>query len=195
MALVFATGNKHKFEEVSSVLGAYDIDLEIADVNLVEPDYSSIERIAEAKVKQAFQILKQPVIVDDTGIYFEAYPNFPGTNAKWAFETIGYAGFFKLLKGTSKKASFKTVIAFFDGVGKPNLFSGELGGSIALKVHKPKANVLPYERIFIPDKQSKPMVYASREEKNSCSHRAVAAEKLAKFIETKKLDSIIDSVF
>ncbi len=194
MALVFATSNKHKFEEVNAVLSEHGIALEMRGIELPEIDASSIEKIAEHKARQAYTAVRSAVIVEDTGVYFKAYKDFPGIHAKWAFETLGYKGFFKLLNGADKSAFMKTVICFFDRESKPVFFSGEMHGKIVMKVHKSSAKLMPYERIFVPEGYKKPVAYLSREEKNKISHRGKAAEKLAEFLEERKLDSIIDSI-
>ena len=51
-------------------------------LHIIEPDYDSLEEVAQAKAEQAFEQLKKPVIVEDTGVFFEAYSNFSGQIAK-----------------------------------------------------------------------------------------------------------------
>ena len=41
---------------------------------------------------QAYKILKKPLITDDTAIYFEGYPGFPGTFTKFVFQGLGFSG-------------------------------------------------------------------------------------------------------
>lgn len=41
-------------------------------------------------------ILKKPVLVDHTGVYFDLYENFSGSMTKFIFQSIKLPGFFKL---------------------------------------------------------------------------------------------------
>jgi len=80
--LYFATGNKHKVKEVSNILAELGLEIEHANPKIEEIDSLNPKKIALDKAKQAFEQLKNPVITEDTGIWFKAYKNFPGTLPK-----------------------------------------------------------------------------------------------------------------
>ncbi len=191
--LLFATGNRHKFEEVSAVLAKYGVELEQKKLDFQELSSSSQKKIVLDKAKQAFAKFKRPLIAEDTGIYFEAYKGFPGTMPKRAFESLGYEGLLALLKGRERNACFLCTICFFDGE-KHHFFEGKLEGKIASKVIKPSANVMPYERIFIPKGSKNALVEMSRHEKNSISHRGKAARALGEWFKEKALHDLVDSI-
>jgi len=191
--LVFATGNKHKVEEVSAVLSEYGIGVEQKKIDFQELNSSNQKAIALDKAKQAFSELKRPLIAEDTGIYFKAYKEFPGTQPKRMFQSIGYDGFFRLLKGKNRAAYFLCTICFFDGKNHW-FFEGNLEGKITEKVIKPKANVMPYERIFIPKGSKKVLAEMTRGEKNDISHRGLATKKLGHWLKEKALHELVDSI-
>lgn len=191
--LYFVTGNNHKFQEVSSVLAGYGIELKQHPMNLLEPESGKPREVALHKAEQAFAKLRQPVIVEDTCIYFKAYKDFPGTLPKKMFLSLGYDGFFRLLKGKSRAAFCLCTICFKDNEDH-YFFDGKLEGKITEKVVKPKANVMPYERIFVPKGSNKVVAELSRKEKNSISHRGIAARKLGEWLKEKTLHELIDSI-
>ncbi len=183
MELIIATGNKHKVQEIKKILGK-KITLKQLNVELHEPKSSSLEKIAEAKVRQAYKKIRKPLITEDTGIYFTDLNNFPGTEPKRWFLKLGFDGILKKLKEKKRNAYYKTVICFFDGK-KSRFFTGKLQGKITKKVFFPEKDVMAYEKIFIPKGKKKVLAFYSRKTKNSFSHRAKAGKKLKEFLKKK----------
>ncbi len=183
MELYFVTENKHKFSEMKEMLAACGIKLKQKKMKLQEPDLASQEEVALTKAKQAFAELKRPLIVEDTGVYFNAYRNFPGHLAKRIYESIGFDGLIALIKAAkNKRAYFKTVICYVGKKGKYKIFSGEMRGRLIERVVLPKKDRLPYEKIFVPEGFKKAVVQLSIREKNKISHRAKATTKLGKWL-------------
>jgi len=75
MDITFVTGNKAKVRDTQKILG---IPLSIADIDLDEIQEIDVEKVTLHKVEQAYQLIKQPVIVDDVGLYIDAWNGFPG---------------------------------------------------------------------------------------------------------------------
>ena len=185
MKIYFVTTNKHKFAEVEAILKEYPIELEHLDMEYAEDHDESMEVIASTAAKKLANELGKAVVLEDTGIFFEAYNNFPGALPKFVFNTIGYEGMFKLLEGKSRKAYFKTVAAFCKPNEEPVLFEGIMKGKIAEKVHNEDKDLMPYERIIIPEGYDVTNSDLSREEKNKISHRASAFKKFGEFIKNE----------
>ncbi|MBU2100072.1 non-canonical purine NTP pyrophosphatase [Candidatus Micrarchaeota archaeon] len=187
MELYFVTGNKHKVQEIQKVLGK-KIQLIQKKLEIKEPALNSIEKIAKIKAVQAFKKIGKPLITEDTGIYFNAFKNFPGTEPKREFEKLDFKGLLEKLKGKKRNAFFITAICFVDAKGKRKTFSGKLHGRITEKVFYEKKDVLPYEKIFIPKGKKRVLAFYSRKTKNKFSHRAKAARKLKKFLGSKSIN-------
>tara|TARA_Y100000310_G_scaffold340456_1_gene436314 strand:- start:1412 stop:1996 length:585 start_codon:yes stop_codon:yes gene_type:complete len=194
LALLFVTGNEHKFDEVSAMLKSFDIELHRKSFDFIEPPLPTLKAIALSKAEQAFEKFKVPLIVEDTGIYFKAYNNFPGTEPKRAFNALGHDGLLRLLKGKNREVFFHTVICFYEGQNAKHFFEGKLEGKATTKVIKPNANVMPYEKIFIPKGEKRSLAEIPRSEKNVFSHRAIATHKLGKWLKEKALDDLLDSI-
>lgn len=182
MELFIATTNRHKVAEIGGILREYGVELKHRSLHVAEPDFDSLEEIAKEKARQAFERIKEPVIAEDTGVYFEAYRNFPGALAKRVFLGLGFEGLLALIKrAKERRAHFRTVICYADGAAS-KCFSGELKGTLLAKAVSVGKDRLPYEKIFMPQGYSTALVDLPLEEKNRISHRAKAARKLGEWL-------------
>ena len=182
MKIFFVTTNKHKFQEVRDILKDYPIELEQLDREYEENHDEEMEVIARDAARKLARELGSPVVLEDTGLFFQAYNGFPGALPKFVFNTLGYKGIFKLLAGEVRQAYFKTVAAFCEPEGEPVLFEGVMRGEITDKVYNPNKDVMPYDRIFIPEGKTKTISEMTLTEKNSFSQRAKAFRKFGEYI-------------
>ena len=183
--IYFITGNKSKFNEAELLLRGLDISLVQKDLNLVEPKTLSQEEVVLEKARQAFQKLKKPVLVDDTGIYFEAYNDFPGTFTKTLFQSIGFEGVEKLLEGADRNAFFKTLVCYKDS-SATKVFSGVWKGRIVDKISRMFNPDWEYNSIFIPENCKKPLSEIPLDERARKSHRKKAFDSLKKYLRCLK---------
>ena len=180
--IYFVTTNKHKFEEVQDVLKDYPIELEQLDLEYEENHDLGMEEIAKTAAKKLANKLNKPIILEDTGLFFEAYPGFPGALPKFVITTLGYKGIFKLLEGESKKAYFQTVAAFCEPGKEPVTFEGKLYGEFTNKVHNKDKDTMPYNRIFKVKGEDRTISDMTLQEFNAVSHRAKVFRKFGEFI-------------
>jgi len=192
--LYFVTTNKGKFDVIQRVLGQYGVEIAQKPIELNEPESESLKEIALAKAKQAYEKLRQPLFVEDTGFYLEAFKGFPGQHSKWVFQKIGYDGFFKLLEGKSKKCFFHTVICFIDGPDSYRFFEGKCTGTVASNVSKKISPSLAYARIFIGKGEKVPSVEMPLKERDAKSQRGIAAHALGKWLKEQALNELVDSI-
>ncbi|MBI4210318.1 MAG: non-canonical purine NTP pyrophosphatase [Candidatus Diapherotrites archaeon] len=186
MKLLIATTNRHKVHEISHILAEYGVEVSQLDIEAQEPDLGSLEKIAEHKARQAYSNARRPLIAEDTGIYFDAYDDFPGVFAKRVFLGIGFRGLLALIRAAdSKAARFRTAICYYDGRAA-KVFSGELKGRLLEHLVSEEKDRLPYEKLFVPDGHSKALVELPHGEKNRISHRAQAARKLGEWLAQRK---------
>ncbi|MBI5149056.1 non-canonical purine NTP pyrophosphatase [Candidatus Pacearchaeota archaeon] len=175
----FITENESKFKEARLIL--QNIKLVMKDLKLEEPKTLDQEQVVKNKAEQAFQKLKKPVIVDDTGIYFSEYKIFPGTYTKTLFQAIGFKGVEKLLDKANRDAYFKTIICYKDGKTE-EIFFGIWKGKIVKEISKKFNPDWEYNSIFVPQNFNKPLSEISLQERAKFSHRKKALAKLAKFL-------------
>ena len=183
MKITFITTNKHKFEEVEDVLKAYPkIELEHLNKEYDENHDLSMEQIAKTAAKKLADEMQRSIILEDTGLFFEAYDNFPGALPKFVFNTLGYKGILKLLENESRKAYFKTVAAFCMPGKEPITFEGVMHGEITKEVFNKDKDAMPYDRIFIPEGHDNTISEMTLGQKNKFSQRSQAFRKFGEYL-------------
>lgn len=177
----FATNNFHKFEEARRVLAQYKIAVGMLRVKALEIQSDSLSDIAQASVIDAFERCHLPVIVEDAGLFINALNGFPGPYSAYVYKTVGNAGLLKLMeKVADRKATFQSIIAYYDGYRVPVCFEGEAAGKITSeeRIGNGKSG-FGFDPVFQPDGSAKTFAEMILEEKNDFSHRANAISKFA----------------
>jgi XTP/dITP diphosphohydrolase len=183
--LFFVTTNKHKVAEVQEILKKWQIKVIQIDQKYSEDHDDSMEEISKKAAKMLCEEQKKTLAVEDTGFFFEAYDNFPGPLSKFIAATIGYEGIMRLLQGKTRTGYAKTVVGYCIPGKEPVIFEGIMKGRISENVYDLDKDIMPYERIFIPDGYDVTLSRLPREVKNTISHRKKAFEKLATYLNKK----------
>jgi XTP/dITP diphosphohydrolase len=180
MKIYFVTGNINKIKEARIILK--DLDVEIEQIKIDYPEIQgTLEEVAEFGAKWVYNILKKPVIVEDSGFFVEALNGFPGTYSRFVQETIGNEGILKLLEDKdNRNAYFKTVIGYCDENGV-KLFKGIVKGRVSNEIRS-KGYGFAYDSIFIPEGEERTFAEMTTEEKSQISHRKRAFEEFKKFL-------------
>ena len=180
--IIFITTNKHKVKEISAILKEYDIKVKQLKMDYAENKEDSMEEVSKKAAKLLSNKLNKPIIVEDTGIFFNAYNNFPGALPKFIINSIGFDGIFRLLKDKDRSVYCKTAIGYCEPGKNPIIFTGEIHGKIINKIIKPKKQTMPYNHIFIPDGEKNAVVEMNMDKWNSISQRGKATRKLGNFL-------------
>lgn len=167
---------------MQKILEPYNIELEQVAMDYAEDKEATMAEVAEKAAKELAEKFNEPVIVEDTGIFFKAYNNFPGAQPKFVIKSIGFDGIFRLLKDKDRSVYFQTVIGYCQPGQTPVTFEGILHGQILDKIIMPETEVMPYDHIFVPDGQEKAIVQMTLDEKNSISQRGQATRKLGEYL-------------
>lgn len=191
--LVFATNNAHKLEEIRSILGSEIEILSLADIGChadIPETADTLEGNALIKARYVYSHFHTDCFADDTGLEVDALGGLPGVHtARYAYPDRHdpEANMLKLLDALKEKnnrnARFRTVIALIEN-GKEHLFEGTVEGSIARA--KQGTEGFGYDPIFIPEGESQTFAQLGEDTKNSMSHRARAAHKLAAFLKNEE---------
>ena len=170
---LFATKNEHKISEANSILNSA---LEQISIDLFEPQGLHVEEVVSEKSEDAFRKVGEAVLVEDTGLEFAAWNGLPGALIKWFLDTVGNEGILKMLdQETNREAAAKTAVGFFDGK-KHRVFTGEVSGSISDVARG--TDGFGWDPLFIPEGHSKTFAEMSPDEKNACSMRKRALERM-----------------
>lgn len=186
--IFFITGNAHKLNEAKSILEPLGFEVIGEKLELIEPNDMNQEEIVIYKAKQAYEILKKPLIVDDSGIYFKDFNDFPGIYTKKIIKTLGYLGIKSLLQNKSKEAFFKTMLCYIDKNGHKT-YSGISEGKISLDRNEELDKSLPnpFSFLFIPKNFDKTMSELPEGELKKVSHRAKAFMSLYQDLNNSKI--------
>ena len=178
--VLFASSNKHKYEEAEKILAEFGIKLDYVAIYPLEIQDDSLSKIALQKVLDAYDKCKKPVIVEDDGLFIDSLSGFPGPFSSYVFKTIGNNGILKLMDD-NRDAQFVSIIAFCDSSNEPVLFESKVAGTISKNI---QGKGWGYDPIFIPEKQNK--TYAELSEKNKISHRYESLKKFAEWFNNKQ---------
>lgn len=186
--LTFITGNQAKADYLAKWLG-HDVPhqkIELDEIQSLDPRV-----VVEHKVRQAYQKVGKPVLVEDVSLSFNAFGGrLPGTLIKWFLEELGNEGILKLLAGFEDRAATASIIyGLYDGE-QLHFFEGRQTGRITTELptesrdgwHGGKS----WNSTFIPDGADKTYAEMTDDELLPFSHRAKAIEKLRVFLDAKK---------
>ena len=185
---VFATNNAHKLEEVSAILKDKVELLSMKDINCtvdIPETADTLEGNALIKARFIFENYHSNCFADDTGLEVEALDGAPGVySARYAGDAHNSeANMKKLLHdlegAENRKAQFRTVFALIID-GKEHLFEGIVKGEIIR--HRRGNSGFGYDPIFVPEGYTQTFAEMGNELKNKISHRALATNKLCKFL-------------
>jgi inosine triphosphate pyrophosphatase len=158
MSVTFITGNSHKARILEQYL---DFPVKHQKISLDEIQSLDLREITEHKVKQAFAIIKTPVLVEDVGLRFETWGNLPGPLIKWFVEEMGLERICRQLDmSENRSATAMITFAYYDGK-KLEFFDGEIAGTIS---EKPRGSDFGWNPIFTPNGSD--MTYGEMDEQN-----------------------------
>lgn len=186
--IVMATNNAGKLREATEILAPLGIEVisQKAAGADCEPEEngSTFAENAMIKAKAVYDIVKMPVLADDSGLCVDALGGRPGVySARYAPKGMECETLLKEMAdipAENRSASFQCVIAYIDG-RRQFTVSGRCDGSIGYE--KRGTNGFGYDPVFMRGSQS--MAEMTAEEKNKISHRGNAMKKLCEMLEKK----------
>lgn len=126
----YITGNPAKIQSAREQLGKLGINFAIRKLDLIEPQFDSIEEIASNKAHQAFEILKIPVIVSDVGWHIPALNNFPGPYGHYVFNTLTNDDILKMMKDKEDRAIKSMTVMVYRDQKITKVFTSERIGQL-----------------------------------------------------------------
>lgn len=186
--IVFATNNENKLREAGEILAPLGIKVISqreagADCDPEENGVTFAEN-ALIKAKAVYDIVKCPVIADDSGLCVDALGGRPGVySARYAPKGEECGKLLAEIQDVPEEkrgAAFECVIAYVNGETEFTV-SGSCHGSIGFEERG--TNGFGYDPIFMCG--DKTMAEMTSEEKNKLSHRGSALRKLYMQLERK----------
>lgn len=192
--IIFATHNEHKLTEVRAILEplGYKV-LSAGDLNLpdVEETGETFKDNALLKAYEGYKHTSLPVLAEDTGLCIRTLNGEPGVYTKrYADQHGGFPAVFEVLAkrmkdNPDKSAYFNCTMALVIDETQAEVFEGIFEGTI---LPAPQGdNGFGYDPVFVPNGYDKTVAELSDDEKNTISHRALALQKVAAFLEKNEL--------
>ncbi|MDD2871150.1 MAG: non-canonical purine NTP pyrophosphatase [Candidatus Gracilibacteria bacterium] len=178
--ITFITGNQNKADYLAKYLNH---KIEHIKIDLDEIQSMDLKEIVEHKVKQAYEIIKKPVIVEDVSLEFEALNGLPGPFIKFFIEKIPLENICNMIGDDNRKATAKCVFGYYDGKDL-ELFESSLEGKIA-KIPSGN-NGYGWDKIFIPNGYDITRASLNEIDDKKTYLQIKPFEKLKQFLETKK---------
>ncbi len=186
--LIFASGNRHKAEEIEAALpdGFRILIMKEAGIteDIPEP-FDTLEENSKHKAEFLYQRLQQDCFAEDTGLEVEALNGEPGVkSARYAGDGRDFdANIDKLLSKlqsmANRKARFRTVFSLIRN-GELFQFEGICNGTIL--ENRAGTGGFGYDPVFLPDGSDKAFAEMTMEEKNSYSHRKKGLDLMIQFL-------------
>lgn len=193
MKIVIASHNLGKIKEFKeileplsySVIGVEELGIDVSEV--VE-DGDSFEENALIKAKYVYDLLKIPVLSDDSGLILNAFPDLLGIHSARYLEGKDYIiknkTIVDMYEGIDDRtASFVSSLVYYDGT--VHTFTGVTEGHIAREIKG--ATGFGYDPIFIPNSHSESYAEMGPVEKAKISHRGLALEKFLNYLKEVKI--------
>ena len=134
----YVTGNESKFKTALAYLEPLRIHINQKVLEIEEIQSDSIVKVSEDKAKKAFEIVRLPLFVNDSGWEIPILKGFPGPYMKYMNDWFSPEDFLRLMEGRSdRRIILKQVITYIDEKGT-KVFEHDTEGVILKKVSKNK---------------------------------------------------------
>ncbi len=142
--ITFITGNQAKADYLAKYLD-FPVDHHKLDLNEVQS--LDLYKIVEHKVRQAYEIIKNPVLVEDVSLEFTALGRLPGPFIRYYIEEVPFETICRTLDGLNRSAIARCMFGYFDGE-RLEFFESSMNGTIA--EHPEGENGFGWDKLFIP---------------------------------------------
>jgi non-canonical purine NTP pyrophosphatase (RdgB/HAM1 family) len=180
--LTFITGNQHKADYLAKWLS---MPVAHQKLDLDEIQSTDLRQIVDHKVRQAYDQLQKPVLVEDVSLEFHGLNGLPGPFVKWFLEGLGDQKLADLAHSSGNdRATVRIMYALYDGQ-EVKTFDASVDGVISTT---PRGNNgFGFARIFIPNGASgKTNAELTDDQAKPFNHRALAIQKLAEYLQNAK---------
>ncbi|TAN37262.1 MAG: XTP/dITP diphosphatase [Verrucomicrobia bacterium] len=184
MKLIVATRNKHKLEEIHTILKGLNVELHSAldfpEIPDVVEDGDTFEANAIKKAVTLARATGCWALADDSGLEVDALGGAPGVySARYAGEPVSYpANNEKLLRELAgqknRRARFRCVMALSDPQGHAETVEGCCEGHIIEELRGTAG--FGYDPLFVPDGFKQTFAEMPADQKNGISHRGRALD-------------------
>ena len=177
-AVWFLTSNGDKFSEARSILEPLGVRVRHLPIPKVEIQDPKLENIAKYALREALKVQKEPIVVEDSGLFIDSLHGFPGPYSSFVYGTIGLTGILRALNHRrDRRAYFQSTVAYGAPGASPRIFTGRVKGRISRSILG--SSGFGFDPIFIPEGYEATFGETSQRFKNDRSHRGLAFRRFA----------------
>ena len=169
--LTYVTGNYGKYVSVKEKFETLGIAIHYFKYDFEEPNVNDISFISKEKARGAYDKVKSPVFVKDTGFYIEHYPNhpeYPGAFVKRSGIGSHVDALLEVMKDVkARDCYFLDCLTFYDGEEFYQFF-GESRGRLSYEIRgtDKKEAISALWQVFIPDHCDKTLAEMTKQERS-----------------------------
>ena len=171
--ITLITGNAHKLKEWQRMLGDA-VDLQHTAIDLIEIQSMDSQEIISHKVRQAYDQMQVPVVVEDVSFGIDKFDGLPGPFIKFFEQKLGPAAMYQLA-GEESPAEAICTIGYYDGE-REIIVTGRVHGTAVAA----RGTGFGFDAGFQPDGSDITYGQMTPEQKDSMSHRRLAINELLK---------------
>ncbi|MCH9647402.1 MAG: non-canonical purine NTP pyrophosphatase [Deltaproteobacteria bacterium] len=175
---VLVTGNRSKAEEARRILG---IELDYAAIDLPEIQSLELEDVLKAKGNEAWNRLRRPIVVDETGLELDALNSFPGPLIKWLLQSVGSNGLCRLGHGPKNSGATARCGLLYRDQERQVIAHGAVKGLITSAPRGTQG--FGWDPIFQPEGHQLTYAEMSSETKDLCGHRGLVWRRLGQALD------------
>ncbi|MEI7880696.1 MAG: RdgB/HAM1 family non-canonical purine NTP pyrophosphatase [bacterium] len=182
MKLLIATGNRHKFQEISAILAVPHLTfINLLQIDGAPPVVEDGETFEANAIKKAVTLARYSgmwTLADDSGLEVDALHGAPGVySARYAGEPSDDDANNRKVMGAmegvlNRQARFRCAIALSDPCGVARTVSGACEGHLLSATRG--AGGFGYDPLFVPNGYEQTFAELPTGIKNAISHRACA---------------------
>ncbi|KAJ3179560.1 nucleoside triphosphate pyrophosphohydrolase ham1 [Geranomyces variabilis] len=177
--ITFVTGNANKLREVQAILSPAGINIRSESLDLPELQ-GTLTQVSSEKARTAANLLKCPVLTEDTSLCFTAMNGLPGPYIKWFMQGLGHEGLNRMLVGfDDKSADAVCTFAYCEPGKEPVVFEGRTRGKI---VPARGPTTFGWDAVFQPAGFEETYAEMDKDIKNTISHRYLSLQKVLDFL-------------
>ena len=166
---VLVTGNANKRREAERIVGHR---LETAAIDLPETQSGDLIEVLRSKAEAAWERLRRPVVVDETGLELACLNGFPGPLVKWMEEAVGDEGIARVaIRAGDPRVVARCALMLRDG-DREVIAEGSTAGRLVLP---PRGDGgFGWDPVFEPDGLERTYAELGDETKDRIGHRGRA---------------------
>ncbi len=184
--IVFVTSNKGKVQSLVDKLPPNKYKVIHKNIILPELQGNNARDISQEKAKEAYKVIKKPLIIQDSAFHINALSGFPGPYIKYVQETLGLKGLLKLMEGISDRSCyFEQAVTYIDAGTIKTFVSDKKNGTLATSISSTdstRAWGLIW-KLFIPEGHTKTISEISEDELSKYDKKVKIKSEFTYFIE------------